>query len=82
VKLPRDLSGHEFANLLRRYGYEVIRQSGSHLQLRSGILGTNHTVTEPAHKFLRTGTQNSILARVAQCLRMDRSELLKELFGR
>jgi len=34
VRLPRDLSGCELATLLRRhFGYEVVRQTGSHLRL-------------------------------------------------
>jgi len=81
VKLPRDLSGHDLAKKLRRYGYEIARQSGSHIQLRSNILGTNHTVTVPAHKFLKLGTLNSILSSVANYLKMDRSLMVKELFG-
>jgi len=80
VKTPRDLPGHELSKMLRRYGYEVIRQSGSHIQLRSNILGTNHTITVPAHKFLKTGTLNSVLSRVANYLKIDRSQLIKELF--
>jgi len=31
MKLPRDLSGVELAKLLRRYGYEITRQTGSHI---------------------------------------------------
>jgi len=33
MKLPRDLSGEALARLLRRYGYEVTRQAGSHIRL-------------------------------------------------
>jgi predicted RNA binding protein YcfA (HicA-like mRNA interferase family) len=33
VKLPRDLSGDELARALRRYGYQITRQSGSHMRL-------------------------------------------------
>jgi predicted RNA binding protein YcfA (HicA-like mRNA interferase family) len=47
LKLPRDLSGHELAKLLRRYGYEVIRQSGSHLQLKTSIREADHLATIP-----------------------------------
>ena len=31
MKLPRDLSGHELAKVLERFGYEVEHQTGSHL---------------------------------------------------
>lgn len=80
MKLPRDLSGHELAKMLRRYGYEIVRQSGSHIQLKSKVLGTDHIVTVPAHKILKVGTLNSILSRTAVYLQMGRSELIKELF--
>ena len=80
MKLPRDLSGHELAKLLRRYGYAVVRQSGSHIQLKTNLLGTDHLVTVPAHRFLKLGTLNSILSRVASYLKTDRSELIMELF--
>jgi predicted RNA binding protein YcfA (HicA-like mRNA interferase family) len=33
MRLPRDLGGEELAVLLRRYGYEVTRQTGSHVRL-------------------------------------------------
>ena len=33
MKLPRDLSGQELARLLRRLGYVVSRQKGSHIRL-------------------------------------------------
>ncbi len=33
MKLPRDLGGEELAKLLKKYGYEVTRQTGSHMRL-------------------------------------------------
>jgi predicted RNA binding protein YcfA (HicA-like mRNA interferase family) len=80
LRLPRDLSGHELAKLLRRYGYEIVRQSGSHLQLRTSLRGTNHQVTVPAHKILKLGTLNSVLSRVADYTKFDRSRIAQELF--
>jgi predicted RNA binding protein YcfA (HicA-like mRNA interferase family) len=82
VKLPRDLSGLELATLLRRYGYEVTRQTGSHLRLRSTALGPEHHVTIPRHASLQVGTLSGILAEVAGYLQRDRAELAGELFGK
>jgi predicted RNA binding protein YcfA (HicA-like mRNA interferase family) len=59
--LPRDLSGHELANLLRRYGYEETRQTGSHIRLKSKLRGADHQVTVPDHKTLKLGTLNAIV---------------------
>jgi len=79
--LPRDLSGTEFAKLLRRYGYEGTRQTGSHLRLTSTARGMQHHVTIPAHKDLRLGTLIGILTEVAAYLKIPRSDIERELFG-
>jgi len=81
VKLPRDLSGVELARALRRYGYDVTRQTGSHLRLTSTIRGSVHNLTIPAHKPLRVGTLNAILLSVEAYLKMERKQLVQELFG-
>jgi predicted RNA binding protein YcfA (HicA-like mRNA interferase family) len=82
LKLPRDLSGDQLTKLLRRYGYEVTRQTGSHMRVTSKLKGTEHHVTIPAHKELRIGTLAEILGDVAHYLDMDRDELAKNLFDR
>jgi len=33
MKLPRDVSGHDLARALGKYGYEITRQKGSHMRL-------------------------------------------------
>jgi predicted RNA binding protein YcfA (HicA-like mRNA interferase family) len=80
LKLPRDISGQKLAALLRRYGYQVARQTGSHLRLVSSVQGTPHHVTVPAHAEIRVGTLSAILAEVAAYLEKDRAELARELF--
>jgi predicted RNA binding protein YcfA (HicA-like mRNA interferase family) len=82
LKFPRDLSGDQLTKLLRRYGYEVTRQTGSHMRVTSNLKGTEHHVTIPAHKELRVGTLAEILGDVARYLDMDRDELAKNLFDR
>ena len=80
MRLPRDLSGHDLAKLLRRFDYAVIRQTGSHMRLRSSRQGTPHHVTIPAHSPLKVGTLACILSEVAAYLEIDRTRLDKELF--
>ncbi|HKV47946.1 MAG TPA: type II toxin-antitoxin system HicA family toxin [Candidatus Acidoferrales bacterium] len=82
MKLPRDLSGEELARLLRRYGYEITRQTGSHLRLTSRIKSSEHHITIPAHKTMNVGTLGSILADVANYLEMPRAEMMEKLFAR
>lgn len=81
MKLPRDLNGQELSRLLRRYGYEVIRQSGSHIRLTSRLNVTEHHITIPLHTSLKVGTLAGILGDVAAYLEIDRETLAEELFG-
>ncbi len=57
MKLPRDLSGAEAVRVLRRLGFTVLRQEGSHIRLGKGSL----RVTIPNHAALAPGTLKSIL---------------------
>ena len=82
MKLPRDLDGKKLAALLRPYGYEITRQTGSHLRLTSALKGREHHVTLPAHKELSVGTLHSILREVAKYLEMGLPVLLDDLFRR
>ena len=81
MKLPRDLGGEDLANLLGRYGYQVIRQTGSHIRLTSTYKGTEHHLTVPRHKPLRVGTLSSIVNEVAAYLEVEKQNLVDDLFG-
>lgn len=61
MKLPRDVGGEELARLLGRYGYQITRQTGSHMRLTSLLKGTEHHITIPRHMPLRVGTLSRIL---------------------
>ncbi len=78
MKLPRNLGGNELAVLLRKYGYQVTRQTGSHMRLTTEQKGEHH-ITIPRHKPLRVGTLNAILKDVAQHLGMERKALIESL---
>ncbi len=57
MKLPRDVSGPEAVKALRRLGFIVTRQDGSHIRLSKGGLH----VTVPNHRTLLPKTLQSIL---------------------
>jgi predicted RNA binding protein YcfA (HicA-like mRNA interferase family) len=80
VRLPRDLSGVELAHALKRFGYQVTRQTGSHMRLSSHFKGNPHHVTIPAHSPLKIGTLSQILADVAGYLELSRDQLADKLF--
>jgi len=79
MKLPRDISGEELAKKLSRVGYRITRQTGSHMRLTTEREGQHH-ITIPTHKSLRIGTLSSIVAEIAQHLKMEKSALIQELF--
>ncbi len=81
MKLPRDLSGDELARLLRPYGYDITRQTGSHLRLTSRFKTTEHHLTIPRHASLKVGTLAGILSDVAEYLEMERGTLAEALFS-
>ncbi len=80
MKLPRDLSGEELAKLLKKYGYEITRQTGSHMRLTTKVRG-EHNLTILSRDTLKPGTLNSILKDVAEHLEIDKKQLIEELFG-
>jgi predicted RNA binding protein YcfA (HicA-like mRNA interferase family) len=57
VKLPRDISGPEAVKALRRLGFEIIRQEGSHIRIGKD----NVRVTVPNHRYIAPKTLQSIL---------------------
>jgi len=79
MKLPRGISGVELAKLLKKYGYEITRQTGSHIQLTTTAKGEHH-ITIPAHKNLKIGTLSGILSDIAIHFKVDKGDLIKELF--
>jgi len=80
MKLPRDVSGTDLAKRLGRLGYEVTRQTGSHLRLTTSEGGQHH-VTIPNHDPLKVGTLAGIFGDVAAHCGISRDELIQRLWG-
>ena len=79
MRLPRDLSGSDLAHALRKLGYSVTRQTGSHLRLTTYEHGEQH-FTIPLHSPLRIGTLSAILNDVSTHFKLSREQLLDKLF--
>ncbi len=79
MRLPRDLSGEELARALARLGYEVTRQSGSHVRLTTNQKGEHH-ITIPLHNPLKPGTLNVVLLEIADHFGITKKELVRFLF--
>ncbi len=81
MKLPRDLSGQDLVKSLKKLGYEVSHQTGSHIRLTTQQKGEHH-ITIPAHNPLKVGTLNAILRNIGNHFKLNRDELLNQLFGK
>lgn len=80
MRLPRDISGDDLAQALTVFGYQVTRQTGSHMRLTTA-LPSEHHVTIPRHKPLRLGTLSAVLTSVAVHLQLSRDEVGRRIFG-
>jgi predicted RNA binding protein YcfA (HicA-like mRNA interferase family) len=81
MKLPRDLDGEELSRLLSIYGYNITRQTGSHIRLSTSFHRTQHHITIPRHSPLKIGTLSNILKDISEYLEISREELTQKLFG-
>ncbi|MFN2500478.1 MAG: type II toxin-antitoxin system HicA family toxin [Pyrinomonadaceae bacterium] len=75
MKLPRDVSGRQLVRSLQTLGYEVTRQTGSHIRITTESRGIHH-ITIPDHQPLRVGTLSAVLREVAEHFDMTREELI------
>jgi predicted RNA binding protein YcfA (HicA-like mRNA interferase family) len=78
MKIPRDLNGQRLVKALRKLGYEIDRQNGSHIRITTERDGKNHEVV-PNHHPIKPGTLSSILKHVAAHHVMSVEELLETI---
>lgn len=79
MKIPRDLSGVDLADVLgREYGSQLVHQIGSHIILETESPG-HHRIAIPNHNPLRIGTLNAILRAVASAKGLEKKAILRSL---
>jgi predicted RNA binding protein YcfA (HicA-like mRNA interferase family) len=78
MKTPRDISGTELAKALRKLGYAITRQTGSHLRVTTQERGEHHEVI-PNHSPIKLGTFKNILRNVATHHSISTGHLLELL---
>ena len=79
MKIPRDISGAYLTKKLRVFGYQVVRQDGSHISLTTILQGQHH-VTIPNHSPIKLGTLRVILKAVALYHDLPLDEVVRKLF--
>lgn len=79
MKLPRSISGADLVKALKRLGYEITRQSGSHVRLTCQQTKQLH-ITIPNHNPIKIGTLAAILSDVSTQMEIPRDDLIRRLF--
>lgn len=80
MKLPRDVSGDELAKRIRKFGYRITRQTGSHMRLTRSTEEGEYHITIPKHRNLKIGTLNSIVKDIAEHLGINQDELARKMW--
>ena len=78
-KLPRNITGRNLCAFLKKYGYVVTRQTGSHIRLSRASSDSIHHLTIPDHKPIKIGTLNKILTDIANNLNIKKEDLISNL---
>ena len=78
-RVPRDVSGKDLVKVLSKYGYDVVRQSGSHIRMSITTKDGVSNVTVPNHTAIRLGTLMSIINEVSNHLNLDIQEIINKL---
>ncbi len=73
------VSGEKLIKLLKRLGYEVVRQKGSHVRLSKQTDVGEHKITVPMHPEIAKGTLNDILSKVSLWNGISKEELIEML---
>jgi len=77
-KLPQ-VSGRDVVKLLDQLGYEVVRQRGSHIQLRRRTPEGEHHITVPGHQTIAKGTLSDIPTAVSRATGEPKKSLIEML---
>jgi predicted RNA binding protein YcfA (HicA-like mRNA interferase family) len=73
------VSGKDLIKTFSRLGYYIVRQKGSHAQLKCATPSGEHTITIPLHEEIAPGTLNDILSKVALWKGISKDELIRML---
>ncbi len=80
MRLPRNLGPAALVEALKKLGYGMTRQTGSHVRLTSTAQGAEHHVTIPKHSPVRVGTLSKIVNDVAKYLKLGKKVTVERLF--
>jgi predicted RNA binding protein YcfA (HicA-like mRNA interferase family) len=79
MRLPRDISAQDLIKASKKLGYEVTRQTGSHIRLSTQQNGEHH-ITVPNHDPIKIGTLSAILSDIAIHFKLSKDEVVQRFF--
>lgn len=79
MRLPRNIGANDLIKALSKLGYQITRQTGSHIRLTTLNKGQHH-ITIPNHNPIKIGTLSSILSDIAGHFDINKEEIVKVLF--
>ncbi len=79
MKLPRNISSQELIKASKKLGYEVTRQTGSHIRISTLQEGEHH-ITIPNHNPIKIGTLSAILNDMALHFKVSKAHIIEQLF--
>ncbi|MAT57084.1 MAG: hypothetical protein CMF23_03845 [Ignavibacteriae bacterium] len=82
MTIPKDISGNDLIISLKKIGYEITRQKGSHIRLSRNLDNTTHHITIPNHNPIKIGTLNNILKDIAETHKKSKKEIISLLFNK
>ena len=78
MRVPGDVDASELVKLLTKYGYVVVRQTGSHIRLSKKLDEDEHAITVPNHKPIKIGTFQNIAKDVCFVNNIDIREFYEQ----
>jgi predicted RNA binding protein YcfA (HicA-like mRNA interferase family) len=78
MKLPRNVSAQDLIKGSKKLGYEVTRQTGSHIRLSTEQNGQHH-ITIPNHNPLKIGTLSAILTDIATHFGISKEKVIETI---
>ncbi len=79
MRLPQDIGANDLIKALSKLGYQITRQTGSHIRLTTINKGQHH-ISIPNHNPVKIGTLSSILSDVAEHFDTNKEEIIRILF--
>jgi predicted RNA binding protein YcfA (HicA-like mRNA interferase family) len=78
-RTPRDVSGKQLIKVLSKYGYEVVRQTGSHIRLSITLNNGIKSITIPNHDPIKLGTLMAIINDISEQLKINKEDVIDKL---